>query len=230
MKRGGFTLIELLIVVAIIAILAAIAVPNFLEAQTRSKVSRTKTDLRTTATALEAYAIDHNTKYPSDAGNGAGGVGGPTRTGIYRAYAQPPNSQTEPKANFTIGFELTTPVAYLSSIAPLKDPFQTTRYIDPSSAITGRNFYAFFNVRLRREHNGSPTSFVLTEDRIGQWCLYGAGPDRFVNNVPGGGDYSNVNNIPRLRNYDATNGTVSNGDIYRSHKMGDGAPEIVTNP
>ena len=62
----GFTLIELLIVVAIIAILAAIAVPNFLEAQTRSKVSRVKADMRTLATALEAYSIDGN-NYPPDA-------------------------------------------------------------------------------------------------------------------------------------------------------------------
>lgn len=59
----GFTLVELLIVVAIIAILAAIAVPNFLEAQVRAKVSRAKTDMRTLATAIEAYAVD-NTKYP----------------------------------------------------------------------------------------------------------------------------------------------------------------------
>jgi type II secretion system protein G len=63
MKNRAFTLVELLIVVAIIAILAAIAVPNFLEAQVRSKVSRTKADLRTLATALEAYAVDEK-KYP----------------------------------------------------------------------------------------------------------------------------------------------------------------------
>ena len=60
----GFTLIELLVVVAIVAILAAIAVPNFLEAQVRSKVSRVKADMRTVATALESYAIDNNGKYP----------------------------------------------------------------------------------------------------------------------------------------------------------------------
>lgn len=56
----AFTLIELLIVVAIIAILAALAVPNFLEAQTRSKVSRAKADMRTIATGLGAYFVDFN--------------------------------------------------------------------------------------------------------------------------------------------------------------------------
>ncbi len=61
MKRLGFTLIELLIVVAIIAILAAIAVPNFLEAQTRARVSRVQNDLRTIALAMESYRVDNNT-------------------------------------------------------------------------------------------------------------------------------------------------------------------------
>ena len=63
MRDKGFTLIELLIVVAIIAILAAIAVPNFLEAQVRAKVSRCRTDMRSMAVALEAYFTDHN-RYP----------------------------------------------------------------------------------------------------------------------------------------------------------------------
>jgi type II secretion system protein G len=63
MLRRAFTLIELLIVVAIIAILAAIAVPNLLEAQVRAKVSRVKNDLRTVVTALEIFAVD-NGHYP----------------------------------------------------------------------------------------------------------------------------------------------------------------------
>lgn len=60
---GGFTLVELLIVVAIIAILASIAVPNFLLAQTRAKLSRAQADHRAVATALESYALDWG-KYP----------------------------------------------------------------------------------------------------------------------------------------------------------------------
>ena len=70
MNKKGFTLIELLIVVAIIAILAAIAVPNFLEAQVRSKVSRVKADHRSLATAIEAYYVDNNS-YPAVAMNPA---------------------------------------------------------------------------------------------------------------------------------------------------------------
>jgi len=61
----GF-LIQLLIIVAIIAILAAIAVPNFLEAQVRSKVSRVRSDLRSLATGIESYYVDWNT-YPPNA-------------------------------------------------------------------------------------------------------------------------------------------------------------------
>ena len=63
-KESGFTLIELLIVIAIIGILAAIAIPNLLNAVQRGKQKRSMSDMRTMATAVEAYAVDNNV-YPS---------------------------------------------------------------------------------------------------------------------------------------------------------------------
>src|SRR5437763_4530938 len=83
LRRTGFTLIELLIVVAIIAILAAIAVPNFLEAQTRSKVSRVRADQRSMATAIEAYYVDNN-HYPAYDSSIQGHYGADKRKGGHK--------------------------------------------------------------------------------------------------------------------------------------------------
>jgi len=66
MNRKGFTLIELLIVVAIIGIIAAIAIPNLLNAIQRGKQKRTMADMRAIATSAEAYAVDNNL-YPAAA-------------------------------------------------------------------------------------------------------------------------------------------------------------------
>lgn len=65
-KQKGFTLIELLIVVAIIGIIAAIAIPNLLNAIDRGKQKRTMADLRSLGTAVETYSIDNNI-YPTAA-------------------------------------------------------------------------------------------------------------------------------------------------------------------
>jgi prepilin-type N-terminal cleavage/methylation domain-containing protein len=65
MKKNAFTLIELLFVVATIAILAAIAVPNFLEAQIRSKIARTISDMAVIDAALRAYEADYRAYPPN---------------------------------------------------------------------------------------------------------------------------------------------------------------------
>jgi prepilin-type N-terminal cleavage/methylation domain-containing protein len=59
-RRGGFTLVEIMIVVAIIALLAAIAVPGFLRARKRSQASRIVNDLRLIDSAVDQYAIETN--------------------------------------------------------------------------------------------------------------------------------------------------------------------------
>ena len=59
-KHAGFTLVEIMIVVAIIALLAAIAVPGFLRARKRSQASKILNDLRMIDSAVDQYAIETN--------------------------------------------------------------------------------------------------------------------------------------------------------------------------
>lgn len=63
-KKSGFTLIELMIVIAIIAILAAILVPNFLKARAQGQLTACKSNCKNIATALEMYASDNGGRYP----------------------------------------------------------------------------------------------------------------------------------------------------------------------
>jgi type II secretion system protein G len=73
-REKGFTLIELRIVVAIIGIIAAIAIPNLLNAIDRGKQKRTMADMRSIGTAIESYAVDNNF-YPKNMANvGAAGI------------------------------------------------------------------------------------------------------------------------------------------------------------
>lgn len=69
-KLRAFTLIELLIVVAIIGILAAIAVPNFLNAQLRAKIAGTQSDLRIMVDAMLQYHLDNGSYHMHRDGDG----------------------------------------------------------------------------------------------------------------------------------------------------------------
>ncbi len=65
-RRGGFTLIELMIVIAIIAILAAILVPNFIRARAQGQLTACKSNLKNMGTAMEMYSTDWSGKYPTN--------------------------------------------------------------------------------------------------------------------------------------------------------------------
>jgi prepilin-type N-terminal cleavage/methylation domain-containing protein len=172
-RRGheAFTLIELLIVVAIIAILAAIAVPNFLEAQVRSKVARVYADLRTLRTGLEAYRVDHN-RYPFDYGN-------------------------EDRRTWS---QLTTPVAYLTSI--------------PNDS--------FYDPNLRADTNSDPTfqpfAYGFLDGQDGSdYFLHSAGPDLKWDNwdFPDFWDrWRSGKDATADMLYNPTNGSRSYGDIF----------------
>lgn len=207
-EHPGFTLIELLIVVAIIAILAAIAVPNFLEAQTRAKVSRAAADMRSMRTAIESYAVDHN-RYPE------------TDFGTFNIF--------QPGAG---PLRLTTPISYITSIfrSPFKEEnmgggnkianvIPTYLYVRRDPARDGAG-----NVHPETPDN-SPVNGAddnhdldravyiaqgvsgpaLTAARAGgAWLLKSVGPDNVDNR-------NTMGNFARV--YDATNGTISAGDL-----------------
>jgi prepilin-type N-terminal cleavage/methylation domain-containing protein len=91
LKRKGFTLIELMVVIAIIIILAAIAIPNYLNMTARAKKSRVQSDMATIATALETYKTDWG-QYPASGTSGTTGaaeaVNDPEST-VFKALAGP---------------------------------------------------------------------------------------------------------------------------------------------
>lgn len=198
--KKAFTLIELLIVVAIIAILAAIAVPNFLEAQTRAKVSRVRADTRTIVTALESYRVDFP-KYPPMSDRNAPGIPASTWS-VFQDIGTGGDDHSRTPSY------LTTPVAYITSI-PF-DPFIDKAQILGSTEALKHigNRYVYFNYAQFVEGFPTSQSFRDRSTDAGEWLLYGIGPDREPSNY-GAGVYVN---------YDSSNGTISGGNIFRTQK------------
>lgn len=201
-RVSGFTLIELLIVVAIIAILAAIAVPNFLEAQTRAKVSRVQSDQRSIVTALETYTLDKKSYPPSN------------------AYMFPKDEKNSSQ-QFRGFLCLTTPVAYMTAIPT-----------DPFNPKIGGNDGGQPNLRLYTGNEGNSNTGKRTF-----YVLMSVGPaavrddtsstrwGRDLNDIKGTNKVALVKvatagqamsttswGIP----YDPTNGTTSEGGIYKT--------------
>lgn len=207
----GFTLIELLIVVAIIAILAAIAVPNFLEAQTRAKVSRVKADMRSLSTANETYAIDYN----------------------HYLYQNRQSRALRLNAASEEVFErLTTPVAYINGVVSFKSPFKSTGVLQGDDLTVYAAYTAnqaeisqiyWYCARNNGNSAGTGSAQWGRDDPKPVWFFtHSAGPmgrQYGMNDVTRAGNMQDNpagQQMARSAMYDASNGTVSAGGIFRS--------------
>ena len=189
-RRCGFTLIELLIVVAIIGILAAIAVPNFLNAQLRARIARTNGDLQALGMALETYFLDHS-KYPN-------------------------NTIRNGRTDLTVDlWDLTTPVSYISNV-DFRDIFKA----EQGNTGNNMESYLYFNYFYEQnpQQTGNWINRINRPDLSTQgYCLASWGPDRWQNAIEwvyiqrrdGSGDLGDS------RVYAPTNGLISGGDIGR---------------
>lgn len=211
-RTSAFTLIELLIVVAIIAILAAIAVPNFLEAQTRAKVARVKADMRSITTSLETYHIDSNTY----------------------VYQNPQCRALRINDTQALVLErLTTPVAYLNGVSSFTDPFKSN-FVTQGPTLAQKAaapidehqnwIFQLYKYYARNDTNPSilpPAATGAMFAKKPSWYILGsAGADGVSENLneplttrPNDGDAEMTFFLTIM--YDASNGTISNGSLYR---------------
>jgi len=199
--KSGFTLLELLIVVAIAALLAVIAVPNFLEAQVRAKVVRAKADIRTLATALEIYVVDEDA-YPQAADE----MGRPIDP-------YPPVGFGPECFETRLSVSITTPVAYISTLP--EDPFASSRPDSDDPTVfegPGYHYGSFLYALANDGPEGGEKFHVYVRMLNGipdviRCFLSSHGPDQDH-------DDDELLTDPRAAvSYDPSNGTISNGDI-----------------
>lgn len=197
----AFTLIELLIVIAIILILIAIALPNFIEAQTRAKVTKAQAEMKTVVTALHAYHLDYRefplTRHDHDQVM--------HMTGMMRMPFVP--------------YSLTTPVAFIADV-PL-DVFKPKVMMDHKHSFIYANSGNTPEMELR-EWKLKVDGYPATTGSAPGFGLLSTGPDN---------EYGTMQMLmtegppPRYMmmyassqsqtQYAPTNGTVSGGDIVR---------------
>lgn len=228
--RQAFTLIELLIVVAIIAILAAIAVPNFLEAQTRAKVARVKADFRTIATAVESYRVDFN-EYPEGTDNPANypeqivNFMGAKAPGFY-------TFRTRSASGDIVGRDfanITTPIAYIGEIPT--DPFAkqaagflTYCYRNAKSKKNGWVLTSFGpDVDILEDANGklgagttNPNLLSTASDSNSPARLGDVNEREVIRVIEGDTTIAapdSLRSLLRDLSYDPSNGTISDGDV-----------------
>ncbi|MCX7011723.1 MAG: hypothetical protein NTW86_03995 [Candidatus Sumerlaeota bacterium] len=192
--------------------MAAIAVPNFLEAQVRSKVSRAKADMRSIATAIEAYSADWNRPMLRQ-----GELARAKCCSVGAFY----NAQPEGTVQRASHAMLTTPVAYMTSI--LNDPFTEKGTKNWNTGGGGRTsgVYGIQSFGAGCFETDYPGSGHFKAWRMGYtWALCSRGPGRnnrgnIVNLVTG--TMSGAQNEEHYV-YNPSNGTVSMGWILRTNK------------